>query len=305
MSVKALGPPIIPSYVLDDETPFVNENNSVEAQSFFEALRERNLLGLGAAYLVVGFGLIEALDIVGPRLQLSHRIGDLVLAGLFLGFPISLAARWIVAGKKSPPTSLTVPLVTLVGLVVACGWLGTRALLGHSDEAQAQEEQLPLVILMDSHHPARVYDEETRAANATNADVLSDVLLDLPIRRQRESIGPDWHRDEEIRRFDPDLVVIHYSGFRQEDGSGPRERLRLFISYFVEGDTKFLIYSRADEARLRENVGVLLADLGSEHPVLLERISVFGLNDYGPPSWLSPLTTNPLKLRVKEILGIP
>ena len=46
-------------------------------------------------------------------------------------------------------------------------------------------------------------------------------------------------------------------------------------------------------------------DLDAEHPGLLERISVFDLDDYGPPSWLSPLTTNPLKLRVKQILDIP
>ncbi len=197
------------------------------------------------------------------------------------------------------------PLLSLVAITVLSGWLGVRALLSGEAATDSRSEELPLVILMDSHHPARVYDEETRAANATNADVLSDVLLDLPIRRQRESIGPEWHRDEEILRFDPELIVIHYSGFRQADGSGPRERLRLLISFFGESDTRFLIYSRAAEAALRVAVNGLLADLYAEHPGLLERVSVFGLDDYGPPSWLSPLTTNPLKLRVKQILAIP
>ncbi len=273
-------------------------------QSFIKAMRERNLLGLAAAYLVIGFGLVEALDIVGPRLQLSHRIVDVILASLFFGFPIVLAARWIVAGKKAPKAGATGPLLSFLFLFVSCGWLGTRALTGQDGEAMDLGGQVPLVVLMDSHHPSRVYDEETRVANGTNADVLSDVLLDLPIRRQRESIGPDWHRDEEIRRFDPDLIVIHYSGFRQEDSSGPRERLRLFISYFAESDTEFLIYSRQSEEGLRETMDGLLADLDAQHPGLLGRVGVFGLTDYGPPSWRSPLTTNPLKLRVKEILGI-
>ncbi len=107
----------------------------------------------------------------------------------------------------------------------------------------ARERELPgkVAVKLHSgepggHHPHRVYDEETRAASGTNADVISDILLDLPIRRQREPIGPDWHRDEEILRFDPDLIVIHYSGFRQEDGSGPRERLKVLVAFFADSE---------------------------------------------------------------------
>jgi hypothetical protein len=44
-------------------------------------------------------------------------------------------------------------------------------------------------------------------------DNISDILLDLPIRRQRETIGPSWHRDEEILQFHPYLIIIHFSGF--------------------------------------------------------------------------------------------
>jgi len=45
-----------------------------------------------------------------------------------------------------------------------------------------------------------------------------------------------------------------------------------------------------------------LADLEIEHPGLLSRIDVFGLEDYGSYSWLSPITANALKLPVKEML---
>ena len=72
----------------------------------------------------------------------------------------------------------------------------------------------------------------------------------------------------------------------------------------MEADTWFLIYSRAVELELRSNVDALLSDLEQTNPGLLDRVSVFGLLDYGPPSWRSPLTTNTMKLRVKEILGI-
>jgi hypothetical protein len=156
--------------------------------------------------------------------------------------------------------------------------------------------------MMDSPHPERVYDPETLEANGTNADVISDILLDLPIRRQRESIGPDWHRDEEILQFRPDMVVIHYSGFRQEDVQGPRMRLKLFVSYFVGTPTQFLIYSRTPQ--LAELVDTLLADLEAQHPGFLSRVSTFNLLEYGEPRWRDPITANSLKLRVKEILEL-
>ncbi len=197
-------------------------------------------------------------------------------------------------------------VAALALLVVGAGaWLGVRVLQpGQAEPSESPVSGLPVVVLMDSPHPARVYDEETRAANGTNADVLSDILLDLPIRRLKESISPDWDRDEEILQLRPDLIVIHYSGFRQGDGSGPRERLKLLISYFEESDTRFLIYSRQEEARLRRSVDELLADRERDHPGLLARIEVFGLEDYGARIWRSPRTANPLKLRVKEILGL-
>ena len=83
-----------------------------------------------------------------------------------------------------------------------------------------------------------------------------------------------------------------------------RERLKLLINYFVESDTRFLVYSRAEEEILEQNMRGRLADLEAEHPGLMSSIGVFGLRDYGPPSWLSPLTANPIKLRIKEILGL-
>ncbi|MFC2125554.1 adenylate/guanylate cyclase domain-containing protein [Bacteroidota bacterium] len=162
---------------------------------------------------------------------------------------------------------------------------------------------IPLVVMMDSSHPARVYDKETIAASATNADVISDMLLDLPIRRQKETISPGWHRDEEILNFDPALVIIHYSGFRQEDGTGPRIRLKLLIEFLADSETKFLIYSRAKEDSLEQRVNTLLLDLDIQHPDLLSRIYVFGLLDYGKPSLKDPVVANSLKLRIKQILG--
>ena len=52
-------------------------DNRDDQRSFIGALRERGIRGLAAAYLVVGFGLIEAMEIVAPRLQLPANAIDL------------------------------------------------------------------------------------------------------------------------------------------------------------------------------------------------------------------------------------
>ena len=162
----------------------------------------------------------------------------------------------------------------------------------------------PLVVFMDSAHPARVYDEETRALGRTNADLLAERLGNLPARTLSETISPAWERDGAIAALDPELVVIHYSGFREEDGTGPRERLRTFITRFGEMETELLVYSRTLETVLDDAMAELLAGVAAEHPTLLARVHVFGLDDHGERSWLSSTTLGALRERVTEILEL-
>ena len=161
----------------------------------------------------------------------------------------------------------------------------------------------PVVVLMDSPHPRRVYDSTTLAANGTNADVLSDVLADLPIRTQKETIGPSWHREDEVRLFDPDLIVIHFSGFCQEECTD-RTRLKQLVEAFADTKTRFLIYSRARDDSLRFWVDTLLAAVERAHTGELRKVSTFGLLNYGTPHWRDPATAAALKLRVKQILEL-
>ena len=163
----------------------------------------------------------------------------------------------------------------------------------------------PLVIMMDSPHPSRIYDEETIRESGTNADVISDILADLPIVRQKEAGGPAWHRYDELLGFHPDLIVMHYSTFRGVDADDPRPPLKVFIRYFADRPTRFLIYTRWPEATVRHSVDSLLADVEARHPGLLARITVFGTPDHGGgPHWRDPVTAGELKLAVKRILGL-
>lgn len=164
--------------------------------------------------------------------------------------------------------------------------------------------ELPLVMIMDSAHPARIYDESVRESGGTNADILSDVFSDLPIRTQKELISPNWHRHEAIMKFDPDLIVIHYSGFKQEDASGPRPKLKLLIEYFEELDTEFLVYSRASKAWLSEKVNLVVEDLYADNPDLRERIEIFPLVECGDPNWMNQTCAQGIKLAVKHILAL-
>jgi len=274
-----------------------------ELSKFVEVLAERKIWRFSAVYIVVGFSLVEASDIILPRLQFPSSSGNFVLAGLFFCFPIALSAVWMFRGAKRQKTVNAVIPLTAIVIVAAPLWaLAYRAMI--TDSTDSASPDLPLVVMMDSHHPSRVYDEETLTAHGTNADVLSDILLDLPIRRQRESIGPAWRRDEEILRFNPDLILIHYSGFRQDHLPVPRERLKLFMKYFLDSETQFLIYSRATGVELETVIKELFADISELHPSFLDRIHVFGLDDYGPRKWRSPSTANPLKLQVKNILNL-
>lgn len=211
----------------------------------------------------------------------------------------------------SSPVSRRTATVMLGVLVLIAGALGAFGVRFFPTDptavrGTATSSQLPLVIMMDSSHPARVYDPETLAASGTNADVISDLLADLPIRRQKETIGPQWHRDEEIRQFRPDLIVIHHSGFLQEASrSEPRTRLKVLVQCLAETQTQILIYGRDKEANLNSQLSTLLGDLYTKHPGLQQRIRAFGLLDYGPPRWINTVTGTQLKLVVKEMLYLP
>jgi hypothetical protein len=239
-------------------------------------------------------------DMADVRLEIEDALAasqrELVTAG---------AASTIRVSRRRLPVAVLLIVVAILALGAALGVRFLSSGVSPKEGGTPAPKSPPLVIMMDSPYPARVYDAEILAANGTNADVISDILSDLSIRRQKEAVGPEWHRDEEIRQFRPDLIIIHYSAFNREDSSGPRERLKILIKFFADTPTKFLIYSRLHEADLKANLATLLTDLYVEHPGLKERVRAFGVLDYGPPLWLNNLTSSQLKLVVKEMLRLP
>ena len=98
--------------------------------------------------------------------------------------------------------------VLLIGIPLAVFWATRPA--GTIPETRTGP---PVVILMDTAAPKGVYDEETRNQGGTNADVLNDVLRELPVVLYKETLTATWEREEHILNLRPDLIVIHRSAF--------------------------------------------------------------------------------------------
>jgi len=176
----------------------------------------------------------------------------------------------------------------------------------------------PVIVLMDSPLPGRVYDPRTEAAGGTNADDLTDVLRTLPVVILKETTSPSWHREDQVLRQNPDLVVSHLSCLydrRVGEGSEAvrehlfavgRSRLVLFFGYLAEANprTRFLVYSRGwfegaggEQRWVAENEARL--------PVLRGRVHAFDLPS-GPEreTFRNPDTARLIRQRVSEILGL-
>jgi TolB-like protein len=104
-----------------------------QAPGLFAELKRRNVFRVGAAYLVVGWLLIEVADTVFPRLNLPDWTVTFVIAMLLLGLPVALFLAWAfeltpegvkrtedVAQDASvtPQTGRTIDKLILVGMVV-------------------------------------------------------------------------------------------------------------------------------------------------------------------------------------------
>ena len=145
----------------------------------------------------------------------------------------------------------------------------------------------------------------SRIANTLDSQRESSAICATrPVRTQKELISPSWHRYEAITHFAPELIVIHYSGFKQEDASGPRPQLKLLIEYFLRTDTRFLIYSRASDTWLDNKMDLLLEDLRADNPDLDARIDIFPLLEYGEPNWMDQTSAQAVKLKIKDILEL-
>jgi len=177
------------------------------------------------------------------------------------------------------------------------------------------------VILMDSPLQGRVYDPRTAAAGGTNADDLTDALQSLPIAIQKENTSAMWHREEQVVRQNPDLVVSHLSCLLDErigepTADGPvfrhlfelsANRLVAVYGYVAASNprTQFLVYSRrhfsAPGASAR-----FIADAEARFPALRGRIQTFAVpGGMERATYRDPATAAAIRERVRAALKLP
>jgi serine/threonine protein kinase len=196
-------------------------------------------------------------------------------------------------------------LVAMLALAITAIWKGRAYWFKHTTPT-------PVVVLMDSPLPDRVYDPETRKNGGTNADDITDILRDLPIVIEKENTSPLWHREDQILLEKPSLIVIHRSCFADTTvGVNPQsnalpiadKKLESFLGYVGLGNptTKFLTYTRRSE-----DEGAWVSDLEKRFPQLKGR--VVALTVQGGPqraTFRDPETRKMVREQVKSILGLP
>jgi hypothetical protein len=176
----------------------------------------------------------------------------------------------------------------------------------------------PVIVLMDSPLPGRVYDPRTEAAGGTNADDLTDVLRTLPVVIQKETTSALWHREDQVVRENPDLVVSHLSClYDSRVGEGlkavedhvfslAQSRLVLYFGYVAEANprTRFLVYSRGQFGNASAEQR-WVSESEARLPVLRGRIYAFTVPT-GPEraTFRNPDTARLIRQRVSEILGL-
>ncbi len=62
---------------------------------FVAELRKRNVLRVGAAYLVVGWLVLQFVDVVFPMFGLDEALGRPILMIMLVGLPVTLILSWV------------------------------------------------------------------------------------------------------------------------------------------------------------------------------------------------------------------
>ena len=239
-------------------------------------MRNKNIYRIAAFYSVVAWVVLQLADIVQTPLGLPGWFMTTLIILLAAGFVIALAVGWFMDPKEETDgtlaQSMSLESILLILVVSALGWLIVKD-IGQSASNDlllnpSLRQGKPVVVLMDTFASRGVYDKDTRRRSGTNADVLSEILGDLDIITQKETLGSTWDRESQVLEQNPALILIHRSAFFHSmakdfdvqypaDGEEPAEvfrkhyevaenKLVAFLGYIGDQNehTQFVVYSR-------------------------------------------------------------
>ena len=228
---------------------------------------------------------------------------------------LELAA--IAAGNAwaDPPSARVpnfVPWVLLAAVLGLLVWLS----LGRGAAPVTPANKSPVIILMDS--PGRAYDQATKDAGLTNADDVSDALTGLPVVVSKENTSSGWHREEWVRRQNPDLIISHLSCLLDAQRANAdqaledhlfdvaEKRLTLFFGFIgaTNPRTRFLVYSRG-HFPTEERASTWRSDVIARFPTLDGRVHTMSVpGGKASATFRDPATARKLREQVKAILAL-
>ena len=193
----------------------------------------------------------------------------------------------------------------VVAVVAGVAWwkLGSRPAAGASGP--------PVIVLMDTPYATHVYDLATLKIGGTNADDITDVLRDLPVKIVKETTSGLWRREAQVIGENPALIVLHRSCFDTYPESVNNDvyplvdnKLVAFMGYVatLNSRTKFIVYSRhswenaQDAAKWRQ-------DAAERFPVLTGKIETWRV-PLDRATFRNPLTGRELRDSVEQTLGL-
>jgi tRNA A-37 threonylcarbamoyl transferase component Bud32 len=151
--------------------------------------------------------------------------------------------------------------------------------------------KIPVVVLMDSPHPQRVYDPATLRAGGMNADDLTELLRDHPLVLVKEATGSRWDREEQLLSQTPDLIVAHRSTFYDATLLGDTaldnkyftqlyapaaDKFESLLGYVARANphTRFIVYSRGSWKTDAE-AQAWIAIIERRFPAITGRLTVY------------------------------
>lgn len=168
-----------------------------------------------------------------------------------------------------------------------------------------------VVVLMDTPYASHVYDPAKLKVGGSNADDITDVLRDLPVKLVKEATSGLWRREAQVIGEDPALIIIHRSCFHTYPESMNNDvypmvdnKLVAFMGYVatLNPHTKFIVYSRhswenaEDSAKWRQ-------DAAERFPVLRGRITAWRV-PLDRATFRNPLTGRELRDSVEQTFGL-
>ena len=224
--------------------------------------------------------------------------------------PTSVAAASTVVSRPGRRPWMLLAAAGVVAVAVPALWLSSRS----APSAPARSGP-PVIVLMDSPHPERVYDDQTRKAGGTNADDLSDLLRDLPVVLLKENTNATWHREYEVLQESPALIVAHRSCFYDSTMLGEASRQVPFVAFSqdkfdafagfigtVNPHAKVLTYSRGAWPQESDRAG-WVSSMEQRFPALRGRVDAVNV-PRDRATFRHPVTGAEIRQRVVTMLGL-